>query len=87
MCIEQIFQFCVCTEYCEEWAGSMYCINNKHFHFLQKKTTMCEVACYILQNRALTLPIILKCTLIVCVISAFQDQSVKNALYIFVTYL
>lgn len=47
---------------------------------------MCEIARYILQKRALTLPITLKCTFIVCVIIAFQDQSVKNALYVFVTY-
>lgn len=27
---------------------------------------MCEIACYILQKRALTLPMVLKCTFIVC---------------------
>lgn len=67
---------------------------------------MCEIKCYILQKRALTLPMVLKCTLMcvhlyqctfiiyVCIpllsctfISAFKDQNVKNALYVFVTYL
>lgn len=48
---------------------------------------MCEIEHYILQKRALIFPIILKCTFIVCVITAFQDQSMQNALYVFVTYL
>ena len=54
---------------------------------LSKKTTTCEIG-YILQKRALTLPIRFKCTFIMCAyIFAFQDQSVQNALRVRVTYL
>jgi len=55
---------------------------------LSKKTATCEIACYILQKRALTLPVVLKCTFITCAyIFAFQDQSVQNVLCVRVTYL